>query len=334
MSRLIIASTQELEQLTSKRAGETKIGETVQTLDNNQWEQSLQNSTADFVLLGIPEDVGIKANYGVGGAHTTWSAALKAILNVQHTDLLPGDKIAVLGRFDFSDLMQFARSATVDELRSEMSVIDNTVSRVVQAITEAGKIPVIIGGGHNNAYPILKGVSKGRKTAVNCINLDAHSDYRVMEGRHSGNGFRYAKQEGFLEKYAMVALHRNYNSQNVLNDIAADKNISCSFYEDIFLDGRFTFREAIEKAIQFTQGLPTGIELDLDCIEGVLSSAATPCGITTLQARQYLATAASQSTPCYLHIAEGAVKLNDDREDPSTAKLIAYLVTDFVRQYS
>jgi formiminoglutamase len=33
----------------------------------------------------------------------------------------------------------------------------------------------------------------------------------------------------------------------------------------------------------------------------------------------------------YLHISEGATKMDDGREDEQTGKLIAYLVTDFVK---
>jgi formiminoglutamase len=39
---------------------------------------------------------------------------------------------------------------------------------------------------------------------VNAINFDAHSDFRILEGRHSGNGFSYAYEEGFLKKYFIL----------------------------------------------------------------------------------------------------------------------------------
>jgi formiminoglutamase len=169
--------------------------------------------------------------------------------------------------------------------------------------------------------------------AVNCINLDAHSDYRMMEGRHSGNGFRYAKADGYLARYAIVGLHRNYNSNAVLSDLSEDADIHHAFYEDIFLWQEQSFKEAITAAIAHTKGLPTGIELDLDCIERVLSSAATPCGITTLEARQYLVQCAGTAKPAYLHLTEGAAELRDGRKDGSTAKLIAYLVSDFIKAF-
>ena len=84
-------------------------------------------------------------------------------------------------------------------------------------------------------------------------------------------------------------------------------------------------------ATGFTEDTLVGIELDLDCIEHTLSSAATPIGITVHHARQYLHFTACDSKPAYLHICEGATKLSDGREDSSTAKLISYLVSDFVK---
>jgi formiminoglutamase len=177
---------------------------------------------------------------------------------------------------------------------------------------------------------LLKGASLAKDGAINCINLDAHSDYRVMEGRHSGNGFRYAKDAGYLSRYAMVGLHRPYNSQAVLADIRKDADLHCSFYEDIFLKEELNFSQAVDDAILHTAGWPTGIELDLDCIAGVLSSAVTPCGIAVQQARQYLRQCMLTAEIAYVHLTEGAVQLRDGRSDNSTAKLIAYLVHDVI----
>jgi len=35
------------------------------------------------------------------------------------------------------------------------------VENVIKVNAGCKKIPVVIGGGHNNAYPIIKGVAKG-----------------------------------------------------------------------------------------------------------------------------------------------------------------------------
>jgi arginase family enzyme len=201
-------------------------------------------------------------------------------------------------------------------------------------IIAAAKVPILIGGGHNNAYGLLKGASLAYEQAINCINLDAHSDYRIKEGRHSGNGFRYAKSEHYLGQYAMVGLHENYNSAAIINDLLQDESIQFSFFEDIFIQQHIDFKEAVLQAVNFTDGQPTGIELDLDCIQNVLSSAATPVGISTLQARQFVALAADKCHPAYLHLCEGATQLANGKSDTSTGKLIAYLISDFVKNYS
>lgn len=314
----------------SPREGETKIGQKIQLLSDDDLN-SLTDSTARFVLLGIPEDIGVRANLGIGGAHTAWLPAVKALLNVQSTDLISGEEILLLGDFDFEDALESSLEADLQTLRSMVSEIDDLVFPVIEAIVRAGKIPIIIGGGHNNAYPILKGVSLGLGKSVGAINMDAHSDFRVREGRHSGNGFRYAMEEGFLDAYALPALHRSYNSQAVLNEMQSRPSVSVGWFEEIFLKEELSFKQAIQITLEKFEGRRIGIELDLDCITGVLSSAATPTGISTVQARKYLRYCALHSDFAYLHLCEGATELRDRRKDVSTGKLLAYLVSDFVR---
>jgi formiminoglutamase len=328
---LSIATSELINASTIRREGETKLGEKLITVPADNWQQTLKESKSKYVIVGIPEDIGVRANNGIGGAHTLWEPFLKAFCNLQQTDTLNGESIVLLGAFDFSNWMEASLDKDLTGLREMVSNIDEAVYPVIEAITTAGKLPIVIGGGHNNCYPIIKGVSKGLNQSINCINLDAHSDFRMMEGRHSGNGFRYAKAEGYLSHYAIAGLHRNYNSQSVLNDIQNTQGMNISFFEDIFLKEQTGFNAAIQQAIDYTAGVPTGIELDLDCIERVLSSAITPSGITSLQARQYMHHCSLHTSPAYLHLTEGAVTLRDGRTDNSVARLVAYLVSDFVR---
>jgi formiminoglutamase len=96
---------------------------------------------------------------------------------------------------------------------------------------------------------------------------------------------------------------------------------------------RKNFIQAIAHATGFTEDTYTGIEIDLDCIENVLSSSITPAGITVLQARQYVSFAAQDAKAAYLHICEGATQLSDGRRNDSTGKLISYLVSDFIKEH-
>ncbi len=341
-------SKEDILSLTRVRRFETKLGERLQFLkQGEEWPEVLQQSGAKYVLLGIPEDFGVKANYGIGGTDTAWLSFLTSFVNMQSNDHLTGENILLLGHFDFGDIKfliennAYNPEEKINAYRHALNIVDEEVENLLKVIASCKKIPVIIGGGHNNAYPIIKGVAKGLHKAdliplsqINCINLDAHADYNVSEGRHSGNGFRYAEEDGYLGKYCIVGLHENYITQNVLMDIHNSPFIDYISYEEIFIHERKNFIQAVAHATGFTEDTFTGIEIDLDCVENALSSAITPSGITALHARKYVTFAAQDAKVAYLYISEGATQLADGRKNESTGKLISYLVSDFIKELS
>lgn len=331
--------------LTHTRVFETKLGEMLQAkTDEDSVETMIQNSPARYVIFGIAEDVGVKANLGKGGADSAWFPFLDSFLNIQSNDFLSGEEILIAGHFNFTREQNLINvNAPTDEekikaYRSLVSKIDDEVEELVKLIVANDKIPILIGGGHNNAYPAIKGAAKGLHkkdliplAQINCINLDAHTDYRPMEGRHSGNPFRYADEDGYLNKYCVIGIHENYLQQNVWIDIVNNPFMDCITFEDIFIHEKRSFLQAVSHASGFTEDNYTGIELDLDSVERVLSSATTPSGISALHARQYLNFVGMDSKVAYVHICEGATKLSSGTTDTTTGKLISYLVSDFVK---
>jgi formiminoglutamase len=345
IQHLKIYNKQDLLSLTRLRKFETKLGERLQVAGNAaSLADSIQQSQADYVLLGIPEDIGVKANYGTGGSDTAWLSFLQSFVNIQSNDFLDGNDILLLGHFDFGDIQYLIDTTAkgedekIEAYRHAVNTIDEEVEQLIKIITGAKKIPVVIGGGHNNAYPLIKGAAKGWHKAdviplaqINCINLDAHADYRPSEGRHSGNAFRYAEEDGYLQKYCVVGVHENYLPQNVWMDMVNNPFIDCITFEDIFVHEKRSFLQAVAHATGFTEDNLTGIELDLDSIQNVLSSAISPVGILPTHARQYISFAAADTKPAYVHICEGAARLSDGRTDTTAGKLISYLVSDFVK---
>jgi len=336
---------QDILYLTKIRRFETKLGEVIHIVpDPTQFEEFLKAVTAKYILIGVPEDIGVKANQGIGGTDTVWLPFLQSFLNIQSNDFLTGDSIVLAGHFDFGDIKflidnnAHGEEEKLEAYRHAVITIDEEVEQLIKLITEAKKIPVVIGGGHNNAYPLIKGAAKGWYKAgaiplaqINCINLDAHADYRPLEGRHSGNAFRYAEEDGYLQKYCVIALHENYLPQNAWVDMVNNVFMDCITYEDIFLHEKRTFMQAVAHATGFTEDSLCGIELDLDSMEDTLSSAMSPVGVSPIHARQYISFVAADSKPAYLHICEGAIRLNDGRTNESTGKLISYLVSDFIK---
>src|SRR5690606_11412928 len=136
------------------RSGETKLGQKVQFVESLE---ALEKTEAEFVIFGIPEDIGVRANYGNDGAATAWQAFLKAFLNVQENDFNSGENIVLLGEINTAELMQKAGNIDesdpnyVQKLGDLVVQLDVMVSDLVKKLILAGKFPVIIGGGHNNA---------------------------------------------------------------------------------------------------------------------------------------------------------------------------------------
>ena len=87
MRHLKIYNKQDVLSLTNLRRFETKLGERLLTIaDSSNIEKSLANSPAKYVLFGIPEDLGAKGNYGIGGTDTVWMPVTVARL---HANVVP-----------------------------------------------------------------------------------------------------------------------------------------------------------------------------------------------------------------------------------------------------
>src|SRR5690606_29915482 len=113
--------------------------------------------------------------------------------------------------------------------------IDHVVTAVVQMIVAAGKVPVIIGGGHNNAYGNIKGASMAIKKPLNVLNIDAHTDLRTPDHRHSGNGFSFARKDNYLGKYRIFGIHRNYTPDYIFEELDGSTSDHYYLFEHLLL---------------------------------------------------------------------------------------------------
>ncbi|WP_425658848.1 formimidoylglutamase [Tenacibaculum ascidiaceicola] len=333
---LTIFNEKDIHEFVNPREGETKLGECVATINSKkELQEELKNSTASFVILGVPEDIGVRMNGGNGGAHTAFVPALKAFLNTQQNQFIDGNNILVLGYLDcLDDVYSFDVN---DREKGDLLVkaIDKELSNLIKVIVKSGKTPIIIGGGHNNAYGNIKGLSEGKEQPVNVINLDAHTDLRRLEERHSGNGFSYALQEGFIKNYFMFGLHENYTPQYVFEMIHDSLNLEYNTFEELEVYQSTSFDGELQRAESFIENTPFGIEIDLDCVQHFPSSAMTPSGFTPQQARRFTHYFGKLQNASYLHICEGApVVVKDDIANGQVGKYISYLISDFIKAKS
>jgi formiminoglutamase len=344
MSHFHFYTKQELLSQIRLRRYETRLGEKLRILLNGT-ESIQDHPSAKYVCFGIPESIGIIGNHGTRGTESTWYHFVQSFLNLQSTDACSGEEIILAGYFDFKPVLDVIEknSANQEELvdacrHAVANIIDEEVEEFVKQVIAAGKIPIVIGGGHNNAYPLIKASAKAlfklqktEKPMINVVNLAATADYRIMEGRHSGNPFRYAMEEGYLHRYAVIGLQENVNPQSMMDDLYSNINIHYHTYEEIFVEERLNFIQSVSQSFSFVDDEPIAVELDLDVISGISSSGQNPSGISMNEARQFLRFSGNYPTVSSLHICEGATgQLHGDAKQ--LAKLIAFLVTDFVKR--
>ncbi len=318
------------------RKGETRFGEILTFCSSKNWKKELAKAKKEikFCLIGIPESVGVMGNMGNPGTQNAWNAFLKAFLNIQSNRYLTGKEFMVLGAVDVAAVQEKAEQLdeSTDYYHQKLHLlceeIDDLVEPVINRVKASGMIPIIVGGGHNNSYPIIKGVaSLSKKKKVNVINLDAHADFRALEGRHSGNGFSYGRQKKCLNRYFAFGLHQSYNSENMLKSMDADEQVKYSFLEGV------TYLESmLSDAVSFVvdDQIECGIEIDMDAIRMMPSSAISPTGFSLEQARLFLKKCTGVLTPAYLHLPEAA-PLNE-LDKVLVGKSLAYLVSDFAKE--
>lgn len=317
---------QELEKYCVARQGETKLGQAILTLKSSNLSTELAATNARFVLVGIPEDIGVRANYGKPGAAGFFDAFMQ-FLNVQSNQFLNGNELVIAGHITCNDLMQQAQNAEAEQLSQLVHELDNRVETVLYEIFAAGKTAIVIGGGHNNAYPIIKAAARAKKQKLAVVNIDPHADLRTTERRHSGNGFSYALKDNLLDFYLQVGLHENYNNQHIL-DLYNNNPGKLNFFSyDDYLKNKWSLQDVSNFLRDTFSGNVCGFELDCDSIENMPSSAATPSGFSVAETRRLTMMIAAELKPVYFHIPEAI---------PSTgpinsAKLVSYLVTDFIK---
>ncbi|MFC4722007.1 formimidoylglutamase [Geojedonia litorea] len=335
MDNLVLFNKNDLKSLLKNRSGESKFGKHIHLLSNfNSIYDEILNLDVTYVIFGIKEDIGVFANYGNVGTSRAWDAVLKPLLNIQSNEFTHANKVLILGHLDYSKSLEKLKELNqsqkkhIQKARKKVAKIDNDVSELVYQIVKAGKIPIIIGGGHNNAYGNIKGTSLALKEPINVVNFDAHSDFRIEEGRHSGNGFTYALHEGFLDQYFIFGLHENYTPQEIFQTLNKNKQIHYNTFESIAIRKERKFKKELENALEIVSTRSFGVEFDCDAVENIPSSAMTPSGFNTIKARRYVHFFSQNKNAKYLHICEASPTQETETQ---IGKFITYLITDFIR---
>jgi formiminoglutamase len=128
------------------RNGETRVGEHLS-------QQAL--ATAKYVLLGVSENAGPQANLGRQGSENAFKAFAKVFLNSQLYEGSSIDQLAYLGL-----IQQVKQASNQAEATVFVEELDALLLATLNKYIGAGQIPIVVGGGHNNAHAL--GGTKGQ----------------------------------------------------------------------------------------------------------------------------------------------------------------------------
>jgi len=125
------------------------------------------------VLLGFPQDEGVRRNGGrVGAAEAPGRIRhwLYRLTPPSHHSLIDLGNVRV---------------------GPDLEASQEALAEVIAALVTAGAIPIVLGGGHETAFGHYLGLTRAGRS-VGVINLDAHLDVRptLNDKGHSGSPFR------------------------------------------------------------------------------------------------------------------------------------------------
>ncbi len=152
-----------------------RIGEIVRIADE-EYEAS------DIVILGCPQDEGVRRNRGRVGAAQGPDAIRRQFYRLTTFNIKR--KIFDLGNMPVRGTLEEIHSAMVD---------------VVSKVLEDGKRLIVLGGGNDISY--ADGCAMARVFGPDQwigVNIDAHLDVRIAAERNSGTPYRQLLEEGHL----------------------------------------------------------------------------------------------------------------------------------------
>ena len=151
----------------------------------------------DTVLLGCPQDEGVRRNKGRPGARKAPDAIRQQLYK--------------LGVFGMDHVSLFDLGDTIVE--GNLEAIHERHQRIVETVLRDGKRLIALGGGNDISYPDMAGLAQVEPNAA-AVNIDAHFDVRADTPRNSGTPYRQLLSEGHLvpERFFEVGYQPHANS--------------------------------------------------------------------------------------------------------------------------
>lgn len=217
-------------------------------------------------FIGYASDAGIRANLGRPGA-----AEGPRRLRQR---MAPFPAIAGVTLIDCGDVIDGA----------DVRATQDALAAAVERIARAGALPVVLGGGHDQAFGHFLGLARAIGSAPACVNLDAHLDLRPLSaaGPNSGTPFTQAwewcRAQGAPFRYAALGVQRLGNTGRLFAR-AEEAGATVVDADGFALDAIDVLMDAVNDAVDEAE---ISLSIDLDVFAEAFApgvSAPTAMGI-------------------------------------------------------
>ena len=297
--------------ITPNDANDPRLGEIV-LRDKNDY------SAADIVILGCPQDEGVRRNNGRVGAADAPNA-----IREQFYRLTPFNIKKRL--FDIGDVV----------LGVSLEETHETHCAVVKEILLDGKQLIVLGGGNDISYPDGRAMGEvfGPEKWIG-INVDSHLDVRIAPERNSGTHYRQLLEEGYLlpHYFYEVAYQTHYASPvyyKYLRDLGVHR-ISLEILRSRDQADMELKENVRHRFIGQSASLNTFFGFDIDAVrssDAPGSSAPSPLGLRAGEFITLVKYAASLANTKMIEFSEVNPKYDIDN---ATTKLVAIAMHRFI----
>jgi len=266
---------------------------------------------ANTVILGCPQDEGVRRNNGREGAALAPSAIREQFYKLTTFNIKR--KI-----FDIGDV----------KLGSTLEETHETHTQVVIQLLKSGKRVIVLGGGNDISYPDGRAMAEvfGPEWWIG-INIDSHLDVRIADERNSGTPYRQLLQEGhLLPKYFYEVAFQSHFCSPIYYEYIRGLGVNRISLELLRsrAEADLELKESIkQKFIGHSSSLNTFFGFDLDAVRAADApgtSAPSPLGLKASEFIQLVKYAASLANTKIIEFSEVNPKYDADHR---TTKLVA-----------
>lgn len=267
--------------------------------------------SADLVILGCPQDEGVRRNGGRVGAAEAPNAIREQFYKLTTFNIRK--KI-----FDLGDV----------NIGSSLEETHDTHTAVVAQMLRDGKRIIVLGGGNDISYP--DGVAMAEVFGADWwigVNIDAHLDVRISEERNNGTQYRQLLDEGHLKPtYFYEAGYQTHLTSPIYYEYIRNLGVNRISLEILRsrAEADLELKDQIRsKFIGHSSSLNTFFGFDLDVVrmaDAPGTSAPSPLGLRAGEFIQLVKYAASLANTKIIEFSEVNPRFDIDNR---TAKLVS-----------